>query len=313
MIISHIKPSEKPANQWPIQSNANHSNGVAVLASKFANEFGFKSVGRIEGLLHDKGKEQIGFQRYIKGITGYDPSITYQHTPHAFVGALLAKKLYPQLYPLVSYPIMGHHTGLYDYSVFNDKMQKPIPNDVTIDIPNAPNDITRNPIDKLDVKQAIDVIIHTEKQDLHHIIRMLFSCLVDADFLDTEAFMNQDHARLRGSKSQLQELQPLLARKMIQLNNTKRTAVNLIRTQIQQQCMNCSDEHPGFFSLTVPTGGGKTISSLVWAIHHAIKYGKKRIIVAIPYTSIITQTAQTLREIFGEENVLEHHSNTAQI
>jgi CRISPR-associated endonuclease/helicase Cas3 len=295
MIISHIKPSDTEPKEWPIQSNTDHSNGVAKLAAKFANELGMSSFGMIEGLLHDKGKEQIGFQQYIQGVTKYK-NIAYQRTPHAFVGALLAKKLYPQFYPLLSYPIMGHHAGLPDSDNFEETMRKSIPSDVAIE--------------KLDILPKTDKQLQTDKQDIHHVIRMLYSCLVDADFLDTESFMNADNAYLRGNKAELKDLLPLLERKLHEFKNSKPSAVNQIRAEIQAQCIKSSEDKPGFFSLTVPTGGGKTISSIVWAIRHAIKYGKKRIIIAIPYTSIITQTAQTLREIFGEDNVLEHHSNT---
>lgn len=139
---------------------------------------------------------------------------------------------------------------------------------------------------------------------------MLYSCLVDADFLDTENFMDGTNSRLRNDKSSLYDLLPKLEQKLLSLNSSVPTLVNKTRREIQEQCIQRSADEPGFFSLTVPTGGGKTISSLVWAIHHAIKYNKKRIIIAIPYTSIITQTAQVLRGIFGDENVLEHHSNT---
>ena len=295
MIISHIKPSDAEPKEWPIQSNTDHSNGVAKLTAKFANEFGMSSFGMIEGLLHDKGKEQIGFQQYIQGVTAYK-DISYHRTPHAFVGALLAKKFYPQFYPLLSYPIMGHHAGLPDSDNFEETMEKSIPSDVAIE--------------KLDILPKTDKQLNTNKQDIHHVIRMLYSCLVDADFLDTELFMNADNANLRGNKTALKDLLPLLEQKLKEFKNSKPSTVNQIRAQIQEQCIKSSEDKPGFFSLTVPTGGGKTISSIVWAILHAIKYGKKRIIIAIPYTSIITQTAQILREIFGEDNVLEHHSNT---
>lgn len=294
--ISHLKFDES-TQRWNIQTNVNHSNGVAQLAKAFAHEFDMDSFGQIEGLLHDKGKEQLGFQNYIQGITGYNMDITYQKTCHAFVGALLSKKLFPQVYPLISYPIMGHHAGLPDFDNFEETMKKNIPNDVAIE--------------ELKIQPQTNTQLRTYKQDIHHIIRMLYSCLVDADFLDTESFMNEDNANLRGNKSELKDLLPLLERKLQEFKNSQPSAVNQIRAQIQEQCIKSSEEDKsGFFSLTVPTGGGKTISSIVWAIHHAIKYGKKRIIIAIPYTSIITQTAQTLREIFGEENVLEHHSNT---
>ena len=153
--------------------------------------------------------------------------------------------------------------------------------------------------------------LNIEKHDFHHIIRMLYSCLVDADYLDTERFMNEDNYKLRNNDTSLKDLLPKLEMYLNELReNANDTVVNKIRNEIQSQCIKLSDENPGFFSLTVPTGGGKTLSSLIWAILHALKFNKKRIIIAIPYTSIIVQTAEILRNIFGEENVLEHHSNS---
>ena len=147
--------------------------------------------------------------------------------------------------------------------------------------------------------------------DFHHFIRLLYSCLVDADFLDTERFMDERSAILRGQKDNLQQLSVKLESYLAALSvKSVDSPVNRIRNIIQKKCLEKSKETPGFYSLTVPTGGGKTISSLVWAINHAKEFNKKRIIIAIPYTSIIVQTAEVLRNIFGEENVLEHHSNT---
>lgn len=139
---------------------------------------------------------------------------------------------------------------------------------------------------------------------------MLYSCLVDADYLDTEHFMLPEQFRLRGGKSTVEEL---LLKLEVYLSNLKRnvsnTEINRIRNEVQQYCIDASEDDVDFYSLTVPTGGGKTLSSVLWALRHANKNGLRRIIIAIPYTSIITQTAATLRNIFGDENVLEHHSN----
>ena len=147
-------------------------------------------------------------------------------------------------------------------------------------------------------------------EDMHHLSRMLYSCLVDADFLDTEAFMNPNIAALRRNKSSLGTLLPALEQYLNGLQErASESEVNKIRHQVQQRCSEMSDKDKGFYSLTVPTGGGKTLSSLLWAMKHAIRNGQKRIIIAIPYTSIIVQTAGTLKSIFGEANVLEHHSN----
>lgn len=154
------------------------------------------------------------------------------------------------------------------------------------------------------VRQKVDM------KHFHHLSRMLFSCLVDSDRLDTERFMNVESWKMRGCASTLADLLPWLETYMQHLqSNAPDTEVNRIRRQILQQCIKMSTGEKGFYSLTVPTGGGKTLSSLLWAMKHAVHNGMSRIIIAIPYTSIIVQTAAQLKRIFGEENVLEHHSS----
>ena len=146
--------------------------------------------------------------------------------------------------------------------------------------------------------------------DANHLSRMLFSCLVDADYMDTEWFMDAESARKRINGITLQSLLPILETFIdnLQRRNSE-SEVNAVRRQVQERCVSMSDVEKGFYSLTVPTGGGKTLSSLSWALRHAVHNGMKRIIIAIPYTSIIVQTASVLKQIFGEEAVLEHHSN----
>ncbi|MDR0940435.1 MAG: CRISPR-associated helicase Cas3' [Mediterranea sp.] len=298
MIISHIKKKENviPVD-WAIQTDEEHNNGVAKLSSGFAAEFGFGEWGKVLGLLHDKGKEQDTFQKYILQRSGCRPELKVEgdHT-HAYVGAVMAYKLYKQCYPLLSYPIMGHHAGLDDCGEFEYKMQKEIPSDVT--------------------KEALDIVptlpkgIQLQREDCHHLIRMLYSCLVDADWLDTERFMKPAQAAARQGKLSLEQLRPKLEAHLESLKvGATDTPVNRIRAAVQDECRKAAILPSGFFSLTVPTGGGKTLSSLLWAMLHAKEHGKKRIIIAIPFTSIIVQTAEILREIFRRENVLEHHSN----
>lgn len=284
-----------------IQSNEDHQQGVAERAERFAAEFGMGEWGRVLGLLHDKGKEQQDFQTYIKKVSGLCPQlIVRSHPNHAYVGALIAQKYYKPMLPFLAYPIMGHHAGLYDYDEYESVLDEKL----------IPADVDASP---LDVKlTAPKLKAPPQPYECNHIIRMLFSCLVDADFLDTEWFMNEEQAKMRGGKKSLKELWPLLEGHLEKLKSTADdTPVNRIRNQVQQACIQMADSAPGFYSLTVPTGGGKTLSSLVWAMRHALKNGKKRIVVAIPYTSIIVQTAQNLRVIFGAENVLEHHSNVS--
>lgn len=294
--ISHIRTN--PNVEFEYQSNEEHCLGVAELAKQFASEFGMGDFGYVMGMLHDKGKEKSEFQEYIKDVNGIPnhKRWTRDGKSHAYVGGLLAKELGSMVAPLIENPIMGHHRGLYDCVDLETEEQRSIPEEVTrirVSSPSLPSWFTSGIL---------------QPKDFHHIERILYSCLVDADFLDTERFMQPEQFRLREGKKSLEEL-------LVQLNGfiagfgEPKTDVNKIRTEVQQVCKDMAKEAPGFYSLTVPTGGGKTLSSLVWALHHAVHYGKKRIIIAIPYTSIIVQTAAVLRGIFGEENVLEHHSN----
>lgn len=294
--ISHIRKDDE--GMLHFQYNDEHCMEVAVMAKLFASEFGMAEFGYAMGLLHDKGKEKDEFQNYICFQNGLSTqkSFTQEGKSHAYVGGLIAKKMYPSLSALIVNPIMGHHRGLYDYPDLENEQQKDIPNNVSVPQPTS---LSLPPWFNPNNLQA---------KDFHHIERMLFSCLVDADYLDTERYMQPKEFSLRGNKNSLAELLPILKEYLASFGEPK-TEVNKIRCKVQQKCQDKANEAPGFYSLTVPTGGGKTLSSLVWAMNHAVRYGKKRIIIAIPYTSIIVQTAATLRSIFGEENVLEHHSN----
>ena len=291
-IISHIRLSDKA-----VQTNDEHQRGVARLASSFASEFGMADVGHLLGLLHDKGKEQVAWQKYIQGVTGYNPKYanTKNGPNHAYIGAHIAQILYPQLSPLIAQPIAGHHRGLYDYCEYIEETKKDIPKEVLI--PESQS-------------CAMPRLHNLKSYDLHHLVRILFSCLVDADSLDTEEFMNPEQASLRGVHTTMEELLCKLEEYLSQLKEkSEDTEVNRIRNYVQEQCIKESQGKMGFYSLTVPTGGGKTLASVLWALHHAVRNHLNRVIIAIPYTSIIVQTAATLKAIFGEDNVLEHHSN----
>lgn len=291
--ISHIRILN---DSFEFQSNEEHQQGVAKMAAEFADAFGMKEYGELLGLLHDKGKEQESFQQHIKKESGFQPNIKVSgNYNHAYVGALLLKKHFSRVALLLTNCIAGHHRGLYDAGDEKELLKNQIPQDVTDEVP------------QIDIQLPQ---IKLEVADLHHLERMLFSCLVDADYLDTENFMQPDQTRLRGTKASMSEL---LQKLQLWLDTLKEksedTLVNHIRNYVQEQCVSASNAEAGVFSLTVPTGGGKTLSSVLWALHHAVRNNLQRIIIAIPYTSIIVQTAHVLKNIFGEENVLEHHSN----
>ena len=292
-VISHIKGS--PGN-WSIQSNDDHQRGVAEMAARFADVFGMGEWGRVLGLLHDIGKEKNAFQQHIKKESGFQPDIIVDEDhSHAYVGGLVARQLFPQAALMLSNIIMGHHRGLYDVGDWKERMKQAVPPEVHVP----------------DIKAQLSIPSRQNtREDVHHVVRMLYSCLVDADYLDTEAFMAPEQAKMRRSRVAMGELRSKLEHHLEELGKgASDTEVNRIRRYVQQCCKDCSDGPVDYYSLTVPTGGGKTLSSLLWALRHAEKNDLQRIIIAIPYTSIIVQTAATLKAIFGEENVLEHHSN----
>ena len=302
--ISHVR-KDVTGEKYVFQSNEEHSQGVAKLAESFANEFGMGSWGRVLGLLHDKGKEQKTFQEYIMKNSGFHPELTVSGEPyHAFVGGLLAKSIYGKgAESLLCNQIMSHHSGLHDYCHIEEALKKDIPSDVNRSVEKIPLNRPSFSFSQISGCKGMT-------PDANHLSRMLFSCLVDADYLDTELFMDAESALKRLNNIKLESLLPLLEAYIDSLQKGSITSeVNTIRRQVHERCVSMSDVEKGFYSLTVPTGGGKTLSSLVWALRHALRNRMKRIIIAIPYTSIIVQTASILKQIFGEEAVLEHHSN----
>ena len=298
-IYAHIIHTDEKNIEQRTQSLEAHSLHVAEMAKSFADDFGCGDIAYVMGVLHDKGKEQIEWQKYILGVTGYNKEHSHvkQGPNHSYVGACIAQKQYPQLASLIAQPIAGHHRGLYDYYDYKEETKRDIPKDVSWGKP---------------IPCAFPKQIHLKQYDLHHIVRMLFSCLVDADSLDTEAFMTPKQAQLRGNHTAMEELLGKLEQHMQKLKeNSTDSEINRIRNYVQEQCVKKSGGEIGFYSLTVPTGGGKTLSSVLWALHHAVTNHLQHIIIAIPYTSIIVQTAAILKSIFGKENVLEHHSNVS--
>lgn len=305
--IAHIR--KKDDGSFEIQDLEEHLDGTAELAANFASSFNNETWGKSLGLLHDLGKLSNEFQEYIRIITGYKEGSNKNKTDHSSVGAIYAKEQRPDLWWPLGYCIAGHHSGLLNWypqlgitGDMQSRLQKAdLLNNIVTLIPGSIQKIENlnSPCGK-----AIS------QEQIHLWIRMLFSCLVDADYLDTERFMNPESFNKRGKYKPIEELKTLFDNYMTALTRTTlETPLNHIRTKILQQCRIKGNDVPGFFSITVPTGGGKTLSSMAWALEHALKYDKKRIIIVIPYTSIITQTAQVFRDIFGESNVVEHHSN----
>jgi CRISPR-associated endonuclease/helicase Cas3 len=277
-----------------------HLQNVARLASDFAGVFDGKNWGEVAGLLHDAGKATGEFVRRLEGCSN--------RVNHSIFGARIAQEKGGKLGLLLSYVVAGHHGGLSDGGGQEGQLHyrlkhERIPGDVML-LPevDCPSDL-RLPFTKRPQKPGFSLSFFT---------RMIFSCLTDADFLDTEAFCDprKSSSRIRKSTSDLGPLRKALNERLVELEqNSLPSKVNTIRRSVLADCRASAEQEPGFFSLTVPTGGGKTLSSMAFSLDHAEAYGLRRIIYAIPFTSIIEQNAQVFSSVFGRENVLEHHCN----
>lgn len=288
--IAHI------ADDGRIQSVKEHLTGTSDLCSSFSKAFDATEIGRKIGLLHDIGKYSEAFQSKIRGKT-----ISVDHsTAGAYECGLHGDKH-------AAFCIAGHHGGIPNLGGAGDISGK---NTLKSRIEKAHKG-NIEPYDKWKDEISYPLLIKEPylafgKTDTQFFIRMLFSCLVDADFLDTERFMN-DKSR-EHSYDDIEQLITYLE-KHIESWGTPRNHLNQVRSLILNSCIESGRKSEmGLFSLTVPTGGGKTISSLAFALEHAKRHSLKRIIYVIPYTSIIEQTADVFKGILGINNVLEHHS-----
>lgn len=313
---SNIRPiahaAQNPDGSWRDPHDlTNHLAGVAALAACHARKFGAEDWGHLAGLWHDLGKYRSRFQKYIRLASGFEADAHIKgetgRAPHSTAGAILASDRFGAAGRVLAYLIAGHHAGLYDW--FGGL-------DARLDSADSRDELNQ----ALAENPPADILDHGAfTPDLHAIpggssgfalwVRMLFSCLIDADRLDTEAYMDADKSAQRGDWPNLQTLfeqfDAFMANKTAASDPTP---VNQLRANILRQCREKAADAPGLFSLTVPTGGGKTLSSMAFALEHAKRYHKRRIIYVIPYTSIIEQTADTFRDIFGDA-VIEHHSN----
>lgn len=306
-LIKFIYLGHKNLENHTEQKLKDHLNSVSKWAEKFAAEFGEGDIGKIVGLYHDIGKYSNEFQKYIR-------QETKQKIDHSTAGARELYKVKDSLNLIAAFCIAGHHGGIPDIgkpainepSTFFSRVEsKTIPNynayTSEIEVPTANNISSLLPL------------IANEKFSVMFYTRMIFSCLVDADFLDTENFMN-DKKFLRGNFKALAELKAKFDEYVKDAFCNEKSIryhepINKRRRKILAECtFSGENSTENLLSLTVPTGGGKTISSMAFALNNAIKNRRKRIIYVIPYTSIIEQNAKIFSEIFGSENVIEHHS-----
>lgn len=295
--------AHKSGDEQREQSLLNHLEGTANRAQAFADHFGCGAYGCRLGMLHDIGKYSDAFQRRIRGEKN-------DTVDHSTAGAQLVWRLANTLNArIASYCVAGHHAGLPDGgSAADDEMDatlsarliRPVEDYEAFREEIDPNALlpTQEPPLRLLGKAGFTVSFFT---------RMLYSCLVDADFLDTERFMTNGSV-VRDPGEEIPVLYEKLQEYLKAFENPQ-NALNRMRCRILDRCLQMAEADPGLFTLTVPTGGGKTLSSLAFALRHAKRRGLRRVIYVIPYTSIIEQTAQKFREVLGDRNVLEHQHN----
>lgn len=316
---AHIRINEKGEKE--VQTVEEHDQSVAMLAAKFAESFGQSSLAYAIGISHDYGKNSDAFQRRIledgprtdhstAGAAAFMKAIAAVPQETEITKVICRKIASHPVGNVGGYCITGHHAGLpngggqaFGSGTLTGRLLKPHP--VSKDAPAY----------HLDRFPSFGKITPSTNQafTLSFLIRMLFSCLVDADDLDTEKFMNFGRERPHSDASikfLCDKLDQFLDEKKFRLSTE---GLNGARSQILNQCIEMGNQSErNLFTLTVPTGGGKTIASLAFALHHAVRNKMKRVIYVIPYCSIIDQTVDVFRGILGKANVLAHYSEADQ-
>ncbi len=305
---AHTKDTDK--NNW--QPLIDHLTQTARLASEFGGDAGVSDLARIAGLMHDIGKYSPAFQQRLEGAKN--------PVDHAIAGAKELLSLFqepPQaIYAqLLAYCIAGHHTGLPDIGSIIDPGEA---GTLRARL-NRVNQNNKANLDYAAYKTEIDLsglalenrkLIHPLKKHIQFsvafLIRMIYSALVDADFQDTETFARGE--KPRGGYMSIGVLCEQCNR-YLQKFDLPQNPIDQKRTETLNACIKNSSLKPGFFTLTIPTGGGKTLASMAFALNHAARHGLKRVIYVIPFTSIIEQNAGVFKEFLGSDTVLEHHSN----
>lgn len=335
MLYAHSHP-DLPESEW--QPLTEHQNGVGELARQFA-AFGAPLTANLMGCIHDTGKRSDSFQKRLRGKAG-----KVNHSTAAYLyllqewaagkessnGRILAR--------LLAYPLLGHHGGMADIGNRAEPGTLAYRTSDT-EIRSVPDwkgeSIASLPAVEVFFDELLPFIcLEGRRPDAFatsFLLRMLFSCLVDADFLDTERFCSPERYVRRPAWPPIDTLEPRLfqylrAKDFLRDEEVAKQAldegadapcgslerckaIRQARLFMLQCCIAAADARPGIFSLTMPTGGGKTLSSLAFALRHARKHRLDRIILVVPYTSIIEQNADILRDALGDDAVLEHHSN----
>ncbi len=330
MLIAH---SQNDSSQW--HGLAEHLDKVGALAANFSSAWGDTLWAGLAGAWHDLGKARPGFQQHIQQdpeahIEGRVPGAEKTHSAagalhaRAEFGRLLDARSADGLARVLQYLIAGHHAGLADWQPQDghgglaprlaDAAARTEYEESLRGLAEAGETLRATP-DSATLMAAGRALLGPQEPLARSLaLRMLFSALVDADFLDTEAHFNGTQATRRAGFAPLNHYADQLQAHLralgerVQASGQADSPVMAARAEVQQACLASAARPQGVFTLTVPTGGGKTLSSLAFALEHARHHGLRRVVYAIPYTSIIEQTASVFTGIFGEGQVIEHHS-----
>lgn len=294
---NQVPLAHSPGPDGKPQLLVRHLEAVAKIAASHAAKFEAAALGHWSGLWHDVGKFHPDFQAYVRNPV-------QRHGPdHSSAGAALAA----EVYDLLAFPIAGHHAGLPSRTALKSRLAEK-QGDAAV---RTALEIAARMIRDLRPTEVIATpsFLFDHRGGSHELfVRMLFSGLVDADYLDTERHFAPRRSAVRERSVSFDILWERFASNQARISGVDGSPLNRVRHEIYEQGLRVAALPPGVFSLTVPTGGGKTRSVMGFALRHALRHGLNRIIVAIPYTSIIEQTADVYRGIFGDALVLEHHS-----
>jgi CRISPR-associated endonuclease/helicase Cas3 len=303
---AHTRPGQTDPATW--QPLEDHLRQTADRAKQFASAFHSGDWGYLAGLWHDVGKYSAEFQNKIGSVGGEDAHIEMVgRVDHSTAGAKHANGAVREkgFGKAIAYAIAGHHGGLPDGISTDSCLRSRLDKQVPLYSGCPPEILRPNPL-----TLPLSIIPDRAGVQFSLFIRMIYSCLVDADFLDTEAFIDSQRGRYRqGYKSLIDLASVFFDRLAEKRRDSTASPVNAQRDLVLEQCLKASERDMGIFSLTVPTGGGKTLSSMAFAMRHAIRHNLKRVIYVIPFTSIIEQNAEVFRKMLGDDAVLEHHRN----
>lgn len=275
-----------------------HLQNVARDTKKFAEIFGVGEIGEFIGIIHDIGKYSSEFQEKLNGVNN--------GAPHSAAGAKWLQEQEHFMAPLFTYILAGHHGGLQDYGSLNESGLQQKIRKFNLDFCAYK--------DELDIEPFLARVCYPSLKTtpgstllISFFIRMLFSCLVDADYLDAEDFNTPGGSPRTDGESmailaeRCNRYMDKYAHPVKQLDKQR----NLIRFSMLEKV----NYRPGVFTCSVPTGGGKNFATTQFALQHAVANRMRRVIQIVPYTSIIEQNAEEIRKILGNTAVLEHHSN----